>query len=1140
MGKKTAIVAGAVFAALILLLLLVPAAIDWTGYKGEVAARLTAALGRTVTIAGPLRLRLLPSPQATAEGVGVANPPGSEPTDMATIPVLRLRPRLLPLLSDRVEVGTVVLEHPEIHLQRLADGRANWQPTPTPKAAAATPAKPAPAGPQASAPAAAGNGGGAVEIVDGTVTYGPVGTNGAAGGVPVRLDGIDARLEMDSSAGPFAAVASARWHGIALGLDVRLGRPLPGQPAPLSLTLALPSADARLTLAGSFGDDPSQPRGGPAVHGRLTLSAPSPGALSAALGGPAMLQLPGALSRPLSGEATLAADADEATLSDLALSCGPLRAGGSIAAAFARTPRIDVTLDVPSLDLDTLAKPAIAPAGAPAGATTSRVQPSTAAFAPVAVPPAGTASGFALPSDLFVNTVVTVGALPWHGKVAQQARLEATLDQGDLVVEHAGLLLPGGTAVKADGTLAAGNGGPQFDGHLDVLASDLREALAWAGIDPAAVPADRLHRFVLSAAVKAVPGALAFDHVEVGLDAIAATGSAAIQAGGARPSASLTLAADTVDLDAYLPAPPPVAEPGSSAVPAAANAPPAATAPGPAGGTGKPLQPGLDASLDLQVHHLTYRRVAADGVAVAATLADGTLSLGHAEAMIAGSTVKASGTVRGLGQDQPQLDGVVLQVDSPEPGRLAHALRARWAAALDHQGPLTADASLSGGAESIDAKLRATTGGVVLTADGTVADPLAARRFTLAIAAHADHADQAIRLLSPGFRTPAALGPLALAARIAGDARAVDVSGLDLRLGESRMTGTAQANLTGHRPMITAALAAGALDLDPFLGAARGDAGVPPPPRAPHAAGRHPAAAVAPTPPDRSGGSPLSHEPLDLSALQSVDGVVDLKADALSWKTWRLDTAVAHVVLDNGTATLDKLAGKLLGGSLTLTARLSGGSLPQLTGALAVAGADIGHAGLGGSVARITQGRMDADARFATAGRSSADMAARLGGDAKVAVHDGVVAGFDLPAVDRQMASPQNIGSLLGLVPAGLSGGSTRFSLLAASFRADSGVVVTRDARLDADGGTATATATVDLPRWTLDSAVDIRLANGTAPPLTLRFEGPLDHPRKIIDVNALQRSLAEHGLGAALKGDGAASAGRQLLQNLFKGLGGK
>ena len=1136
MKKKTALAAGAALVALILLAVIAPAVVDWNRYKPDVVARLGAELGRPVTIGGPLRLRLLPRPTATAEGGAVGNLPGVQPAEMASIPALHIRLRLLPLLTGRVEVAAVALDRPVLHLRRLPDGRANWRFTPaapTPAAGAAhpsTPSVPAPAVPPAAKPAAKLPIG-AVEVSDGTLTY------QSGDGAPLRVDGITARLTMDGAAGPFAAKGSARWGETVLTVAGRLGRLVPDQPASLALTIGLPGADAKLAVAGTATDRSRGRPGGLDLAGRVTLSVPSPDGLSKALGGPARLPLSG----PLIGEARLAANAEEASLRDLVLTAGPIQGKGSIVAALVGEPRIDIGLTVPSLDLDALAR---RPAGPPTAAPRPAAPAAGGTGGGVSVP-AAPQGRFALPANLFINGELAIGALSWHGQVARQASLHATLDEGELVVERAGVLLPGGTEVKAEGTLAARNDQPALDGHLGVTADDLREALAWAGVTAASVPADRLHRFALDAALAGSPQAVVLDHLRASLDAMTATGRATLSLAGPRPALSLALAADHVDLDAYLPRrPEPATAPPQSRSASTAPAPvPSVPPPAPPLG---PVALPMDAAVDLQIHHLLYRRVVVEDAGLSASLTDGTLAVRRAEAQIGGSTLKATGAMRGLDTATPRLDAFILQVDSPQPGRLARAFGLNAVPALDRLGALTAGASLAGGPDVLDAKLRAAAGDLVVTADGKVATPLGAPRVDLDVGAHADSAGSVLRLLTGKPPRRAVAGPVGLSARVAGDGRALDVSALDLRLGTVRLTGSGQANLTGTRPMVTATLAGNAIDLDQILGAERSGAlwpaAMPAGLRFPAAPARPPVLRVVPAAAGGAAhGTPFSPAPLDLDFLRAVDGVVDFRAEALAWRGWQLGAPVAHLVLDNGIATLDRLQGKLLGGTLAMTLRLSGGTLPQLTGAMTVAGADLGQVGQGSAPIRVTRGLLDADARFAAAGRSSADMAARLNGEGKLAVRNGVVAGFDLPAVDRQLTNLRNIGSLLGLVQAGLSGGTTAFSSLAASFHAANGVVTTRDARLDAQGGTATGVATIDLPRWTLNSRVDIRLATATAPPLGLRFEGPLDNPRKIVDVNALERYLVERGLGQALKGQQAGPpSGRQLLQDLLKGLGGR
>jgi len=1041
MGRTTAIIAGTVLAALLLLLLLVPALIDWSRYKGEVVGHLERALGRSVDIAGPLSLRLLPTPSLTAERVAVANLPGAEPQDMATVDRLGLRLALLPLLGGRVVVDSLVLDHPQIHLQRLADGRANWQ---FHSAEAPAPGAPAEAGP---APHPADGGGGnavrieSLEVRDGLVIW----QSGAQ--PPVRIEAVDGRVAAPSASGPFEAKASARVQGIAVNFDARLGSLSSVQPAPASLALALPSAGARLDLSGSIAQLQSRSQ----FTGRLAFSADTPE------------RLPGlALPRgPLTGEAQVAATADEMSLTDLAVSVGPIRATGEAAAAFDGVPRVDLALTIASLDLD--AWPVRAPdkAGPSAAPVPQEVPP-----APGAAPTAAGA-GFRLPSGLFVDARLAVDTLSWRGQVVRNARVDATLDQGELVISRAGADLPGGSTVAGEGTLAVRDGRPAFDGRVQASSADLRALLGWLGTTVEGVAADRLHRFSAAAAIAATPGAVALNNLDLAVDSVRAAGSATIGTGGARPSYRLALAVDSLDLDSYLPArrADVTASPQSPA--GAAGAPSGKPAPAAAGG-------GIDAGFDIVFRRLLLRRAEID-------------------------QVRLTGSFDGSAVD-----------------------------------------------------LRAESGGLNVTATGAVAWPV-----NLAVTAHADDAARALRPFVSGWRPR---GALALAATVAGSGDTVAVSGIDARLGAARLTGTARVDLAA-KPRITAELAGNAIDLGPLVGERTGML-------QPSRGGRVPAPVPLPVVPAAlggAGGAPWSHEPLNLAVLNDIDARIDFTAEALSWEGWRLDAPRAHLLVEDGGGRLDKLTGRLLGGQMTLDMRLTGGSLPQVTGTLAVAGADLGQLKPGGGI-RVTQGRMDSDIRFAASGRSIADMAARLGADGRVTVKDGVLSGFDLPAVNRQLSNLSNLGNLLALAQTGLSGGSTRFSTLAATFHGDKGVVSTHDAHLDAEGGTGAATGTVDLARWTIESRVEFRVAGGSAPPLALRFDGPLDNPRKVVDVNELQRYLVARGLGSGLKGkaggiEGLLGAlgkggaggdqqsqqpadkppsGKDVLKGLLKGLGGR
>ena len=159
-------------------------------------------------------------------------------------------------------------------------------------------------------------------------------------------------------------------------------------------------------------------------------------------------------------------------------------------------------------------------------------------------------------------------------------------------------------------------------------------------------------------------------------------------------------------------------------------------------------------------------------------------------------------------------------------------------------------------------------------------------------------------------------------------------------------------------------------------------------------------------------------------------------------------------------------------------------------------------------------------------------MAERLAGDAKVAIKDGVVDGFDLPAINQQLAHLENIGNILAL------GQAAGCRAARPDFRrsppppAANGTVTTDRRQAVRRGGTATAEAAVDLVPVTLQSHVQLQRWPTAMPRhWACAAKAPWTPPGKIIDINDLQRWLAERGLGRAVK---AKANGRDVLQQLL------
>jgi uncharacterized protein involved in outer membrane biogenesis len=95
-------------------------------WRGPIAKAATQALGRQVTLEGPLALIPTLRPTLTVGGIRVANPPGFSAPEFASLGAAHLRLELLPLLRNEIRVVEVDAEDVRVRLEQAADGRANW------------------------------------------------------------------------------------------------------------------------------------------------------------------------------------------------------------------------------------------------------------------------------------------------------------------------------------------------------------------------------------------------------------------------------------------------------------------------------------------------------------------------------------------------------------------------------------------------------------------------------------------------------------------------------------------------------------------------------------------------------------------------------------------------------------------------------------------------------------------------------------------------------------------------------------------------------------------------------------------------------------------------------------------------------
>ncbi|WP_266170108.1 AsmA family protein [Dyella subtropica] len=111
---------------------------DWSRIKPGINEKVSQAIGRPFAIQGDLTVAwrrepnegglnaLVPWPEFVAKDIRIANTGWAKQPQFAQLDAVRFRLAPLPLLSHRLVIPSLQLEHPVIDLERDAQGRASW------------------------------------------------------------------------------------------------------------------------------------------------------------------------------------------------------------------------------------------------------------------------------------------------------------------------------------------------------------------------------------------------------------------------------------------------------------------------------------------------------------------------------------------------------------------------------------------------------------------------------------------------------------------------------------------------------------------------------------------------------------------------------------------------------------------------------------------------------------------------------------------------------------------------------------------------------------------------------------------------------------------------------------------------------
>lgn len=1089
--------------------------IDWSAHRALIEAKLSETLGARVTVAGPLDLRLLPSPRLEGAALAIAGPRPGDP--VLKIGHARLELAAAALAKGELRFVDARLERPELELT-LGAGGALTLPRLDPADASRVALE-------------------SLELVDGAIRL-----RDATGAELRRIDGLAAQLSADTLLGPF------KGQGRLAGAT------------PLVFRFSTGAIEnGRLRHKVVVDESPAFPRA--EFEGAIVGT---PGAAGLALGYEGLAILSGRL-RPAAAadapqtpwrlQANVKADAAQTLLDPLELRLGEDRfvtLTGAGRLVHAAEPTLELQLAAKQIDLDRLL--------AGEGQTAAPLE-SLRALAQFA----GESGGLALPARVALD--LDPGAVTLGGETAPESRLGLRFARGEPPSGRIETQLPGRTRLVAEGRFEGG-AAARFRGRLDFATRDSRRLREWlvAGVaDRAALPpalAANLPFAAISAQgvaeISAVSlslrnAAFAFDRstmkgefawtsavgddrarlyadmradaldidgvpdlsglmstssatdLSLSLDAravrVARFGEGVLDAG--RIVAQITRAGGAVELERFS-----IAGLGGADLTA----------------TGALDAKGGRLDLDLDAQRLT------DLAALLRRLAPGGLT--DALARKAARLSPAKATLRalagpGFALEKATLDAALAGAKAKlEAAREGETLTIRLAAehadaaqflrqfgaetrGVPNKGPGRLDALWRGRLDGpMSANLNARLAGAALAFDGAMElMPLIEGRAPwLRGRAGLEAADatpllQALDLVSPNVAARASVDVEADVETADGGVTVADLRGWAFA---SRVSGAARwtppaPDADIRRPRLTGALTLDRLSLAEFAALAYG-----------FEPGAQPAQ--------------WSQRSFGPALLDAPDTTLDLAVGRLELDRGRAaGEAKLRLVVGPGVVALDNVAARIGGASLV------GGIALRRDGA---EGAVSGRLGLGGLALdrAFAGGGLDLELEFAGAGRTPAAIVAGLGGEGRLTTRDLVLPGLAPGAIAPVIAAADEgqmqieEGSIERALTRGLDAGALPVGERTAALNLAGGVLRAGPIEVESATARASVAAQLDLKTMSLDLRAVLsekatpRLWSGTPPRIEASWRGPLDAPRREIESGAFFNGLAARQIARDLE----------------------
>lgn len=320
----------ALIALALAIVLFLPGLIPVAAFKGRIETQASNALGREVTFGDDLSFRIFPRTAFRVTDLTIANADGFSGDYLARVEEADIGVKLLPLLSDSVEIDRFVLTRPDIRLTRAQNGAVNWNLAQNETA----PETQEQSGTQRELKL------GDVRIVDGSARY-----EDLEAGKSYTADDIDLTLVLKSLAEPLEAKGTMTFQGEPSSVDMvltSLKSIMDKEPGNLKLDLKVGEAAIGADLAIAMKD-------GLRYSGPASLSAPDLPAF-AALAGTELAEAPGFDKLAVKGQ--LNGDENSVRLENATIDFDEIAAQGAVTLNWAGAkPKASGVLSTDKLDL---------------------------------------------------------------------------------------------------------------------------------------------------------------------------------------------------------------------------------------------------------------------------------------------------------------------------------------------------------------------------------------------------------------------------------------------------------------------------------------------------------------------------------------------------------------------------------------------------------------------------------------------------------------------------------------------------------------------------------------------------------------------------------------------------------------------